>query len=152
MRYNNVAAVVRKLCVFHCWMYKWIVLLIVMCMVFTSTLWVFGAETNTQDPEGIDYMVLVNKTHPLPEDWENKLKTVHITNSVGDECMNEENLSWLNEMDEGKDYTQVAEFFCDFQTGNGSGPVLEPNTEYKDYQWWLARRSGEGWQLITMGY
>lgn len=30
-------------------------------------------------------MALVNKTHPLPEDWENKLETVHITNSVGDD-------------------------------------------------------------------
>lgn len=30
-------------------------------------------------------MALVNKTHPLPEDWEEKLQTVHMTNSVGDD-------------------------------------------------------------------
>ena len=30
-------------------------------------------------------MALVNKTHPLPEDWEDKLETVHMTNSVGDD-------------------------------------------------------------------
>ena len=41
-----------------------------------------GEEPET---EGIDYMVLVNKTHPLPEDWEEKLETVHMTNSVGDD-------------------------------------------------------------------
>ena len=35
--------------------------------------------------DGIDYMALVNKTHPLPEDWEEKLQTVHMTNSVGDD-------------------------------------------------------------------
>ena len=34
---------------------------------------------------GIDYMVLVNKTHPLPADWEDKLQTVHMTNSVGND-------------------------------------------------------------------
>ena len=34
---------------------------------------------------GIDYMVLVNKTHALPDDWEDKLETVHMTNSVGDD-------------------------------------------------------------------
>lgn len=33
--------------------------------------------------DGIDYMVLVNKTHALPEDWEEKLETVHTTNTVG---------------------------------------------------------------------
>lgn len=35
--------------------------------------------------DGIDYMALVNKTHPLPENWEKELKTVKMTNSVGDE-------------------------------------------------------------------
>lgn len=35
--------------------------------------------------DGIDYLVLVNKTHPLPEGWEDKLETVHITNSLGDD-------------------------------------------------------------------
>ena len=33
----------------------------------------------------IDYMALVNKTHKLPDDWEKKLQTVHMTNSVGDD-------------------------------------------------------------------
>ena len=33
----------------------------------------------------IDYMVLVNKLNPLPEDWEANLKTEHFTNTVGDD-------------------------------------------------------------------
>lgn len=33
----------------------------------------------------IDYMVLVNKTHPLPDGWEEALETVHTKNSVGDD-------------------------------------------------------------------
>ena len=37
------------------------------------------------EPGQIDYMALVNKLHPLPEGWEESLKTVHVTNSVGDD-------------------------------------------------------------------
>ena len=31
----------------------------------------------------MDYMILVNKQHPLPEGWEKELETVTITNSFG---------------------------------------------------------------------
>ena len=34
---------------------------------------------------GIDYLALVNKLNPLPEGWEDALKTVVTVNSVGDE-------------------------------------------------------------------
>ncbi len=46
-----------------------------------------SAESINETPasDSIDYMALVNKTHPLPEDWEDKLETVHMTNSVGDD-------------------------------------------------------------------
>ena len=43
------------------------------------------AATETPVTDGIDYMALVNKTHALPDDWEDKLETVHMTNSVGDD-------------------------------------------------------------------
>ena len=45
-------------------------------------------ETTTVDAvktDGIDYMALVNKTHELPDDWEDNLETVYMTNSVGDD-------------------------------------------------------------------
>lgn len=35
--------------------------------------------------EGIDYLTLVNKENKLPEDWEEKLETVTIQNSLGDD-------------------------------------------------------------------
>ena len=41
-----------------------------------------GAQTAA---EGINYLVLVNKIHPLPEGWEDALETVHTTNSLGDD-------------------------------------------------------------------
>lgn len=34
---------------------------------------------------GIDYMVLVNQQHPLPDGWEDALETEHFTNTVGDD-------------------------------------------------------------------
>ena len=43
------------------------------------------AATQTPATDGVDYMALVNKTHALPDDWEEKLETVHMTNSVGDD-------------------------------------------------------------------
>lgn len=44
-----------------------------------------AATADEAKTDGIDYMALVNKTHPLPDDWEEKLETVHLTNSVGDD-------------------------------------------------------------------
>ena len=41
-----------------------------------------GAQTAA---EGINYLVLVNKIHPLPKGWEDALETVHTTNSLGDD-------------------------------------------------------------------
>jgi D-alanyl-D-alanine carboxypeptidase len=32
-------------------------------------------------------MILVNQSHPLPEDWEKSLQTVTVVNSVGDEVV-----------------------------------------------------------------
>lgn len=40
---------------------------------------------------GINYLVLVNKVNPLPEDWEEKLQAVHMTNSLGDDVEVEKN-------------------------------------------------------------
>ena len=37
----------------------------------------------TRKTYSIDYMVLVNKTHKLSDDWEDELETVSMTNSVG---------------------------------------------------------------------
>ncbi len=44
-----------------------------------------AAATDEVKSGSIDYMVLVNKTHKLPDDWEEKLETVHMTNSIGDD-------------------------------------------------------------------
>ena len=43
------------------------------------------AEEDRDEQAGIDYLVLVNKENPLPEDWEATVDTVHMTNSLGDD-------------------------------------------------------------------
>ncbi len=43
------------------------------------------AQSASAQAEGIDYLALVNKLHPLPDGWEDALETVHFTNTVGDD-------------------------------------------------------------------
>ena len=69
---------------------------------------------------------------------------------AGDEANNEENLRWLNELKEGKNYTECAEFLTDFYSAGND--VLEADLEYTDYQWWLARTEGGAWELVNWGY
>ena len=77
---------------------------------------------------------------------------LHSLRYAGDECNSEDNIQWLNELDPGKDYVQVAEFLTDFHTAAEDSGSLEPDTEYTDYQWWLARAEDGGWQLLSWGY
>ena len=41
--------------------------------------------TAVAQADTIDYLVLVNKENPLPENWENVVETIHMTNSLGDD-------------------------------------------------------------------
>ena len=77
---------------------------------------------------------------------------LHSLRYAGDEANNAENLAWTNELDEGKGYTQVCEFLSDFHTPADAGGAWESDTEYTDWQWWLARTDDGGWQLLTWGY
>ncbi|MBQ9001097.1 MAG: M15 family metallopeptidase [Eggerthellaceae bacterium] len=79
---------------------------------------------------------------------------LHSLRYAGDDCNTPENVKWLNEIDEGAGYTQVVELIGDFHS-----PVTEDepsawalDTEYTDYQWWLARTGDDGWQLVSSGY
>ena len=77
---------------------------------------------------------------------------LHSLRYAGDDCNSEENLAWLNGLDEGKHYIQVAEFLSDFHSPVEGGDAWEADTEYTDWQWWLAREAGGGWELLTWGY
>lgn len=65
---------------------------LLLCLCLAAALVFTGCGDSTKSTadeaskaDGIDYMALVNKTHALPDDWEDKLETVHMTNSVGDD-------------------------------------------------------------------
>ena len=77
---------------------------------------------------------------------------LHSLRYAGDEYNTKENLDWLNGLDEGAKYTQVVELLTDFHSPVEGGGAWEADTEMKDYQWWLAREDGKGWQLVTFGY
>ena len=78
---------------------------------------------------------------------------LHAVRYAGDEANSEENLAWLNSLSEGANYTQAAELLTDFHSPIEGGPsAWEPDTEYTDYQWWLARSEGGGWELVSWGY
>ena len=71
---------------------------------------------------------------------------------ASDDCNSEENVKWMNELVEGKEFTECIEFLTDFRTPAENSGSLEPDTEYKDYQWWLARPEGGSWELVSFGY
>ena len=77
---------------------------------------------------------------------------LHSLRYAGDECSTEENLRWMNELDPDNNYTQVIEFLSDFHSPKEQVGAWEPDKEYTDYQWWLARTEDGGWQLLTWGY
>ncbi len=71
---------------------------------------------------------------------------------AGDEANNEENLTWLNSLDENAGYTQAAKFLMDFRTTKDAAGQWDPEREYTDYAWWLARTADGGWEIVTSGY
>ena len=77
---------------------------------------------------------------------------LHSIRYAGDDCNTPENIQWVNELKEGQDYTQCIEFLTDFHSPVEGGGAWEPDEEYADYQWWLARTEGGDWELLTWGY
>ena len=71
---------------------------------------------------------------------------------AGDECINPENLRWMNQLNPGSDYEDVLEILTDFHTPEDAVGAWEPDADYLDYQWWLARAKDGGWELLTWGY
>ena len=71
---------------------------------------------------------------------------------AGDECNSAENLKWLNAMDKDAGYTKVIEFLADFHTGNNDALVFDPDTDYKDYQWWAVQTRDGSWKIAQQGY
>ena len=72
---------------------------------------------------------------------------------AGDEAVTDENLNWMNELAPDANYTQVVEFLMDFHTPEDVGELtFNADSDYTDYQWWLARTDDGGWEIVTFGY
>ena len=54
-----------------------------MSILFYSFLILFGAITNINLQENFNYLILVNKKHKLPDDYESKVNLIYATNSFG---------------------------------------------------------------------
>ena len=70
---------------------------------------------------------------------------------AGDACASPENIAWLNGLAEGRSFDQCLCFLTDLRAPENGGHGLEPDAEYTDYPWWLARENGGDWQLVTWG-
>ena len=72
---------------------------------------------------------------------------------AGDDTATDEQLARMNKINPDAKYTQVVKFLMDLSTpADMSGTTLEPNKDYNDYQWWLARTADSGWEVVTFGY
>lgn len=72
---------------------------------------------------------------------------------AGDDAVTDDNLTRMNEIKPDGKYTQVAEFLMDFHTPEDVGELtLNRDSDYLDYQWWLARTDDGGWEIVTFGY
>lgn len=83
--------------------------------------------------------------------WEGcELKNIRY---AGDDYASDENLERINDTAPDGHYTQVAKFLMDFHSPASTGnTTFEPDKDYVDYGWWLARTADSGWEIITFGY
>lgn len=74
---------------------------------------------------------------------------------AGDDATNAETLEWLNRLD-GADpenpFTECAAFTSDFRTTENTEPGFNPNGNYTDWQWYVARTENGDWALMSWGY
>ncbi len=71
---------------------------------------------------------------------------------AGDSCMSSENLAWMNQLGENAPYAWCIEFLSDFHTPKDASGAWEPDAEYKNWEWWLARTEDGEWELLSWGY
>lgn len=89
------------------------------------------------------------------QEWEELGCELHSIRYASDSCNSVSNIKWMNDLSEnGTVYTQCIEFFMDYHSPSEliAGTGWNPDCEYKDYRWWLARSDGGSWDLMTSGY
>ena len=77
---------------------------------------------------------------------------MHSIRYAGDACNSEENLQWMNDLGNGDAFSQCIEFVSDFHSPKEAYGAWKADSEYTEWQWWLARSEGGDWELMTWGY
>lgn len=72
-----------------------------------------------------------------------------------EECGSADNIAWMNDLraenDNREAFTQCIAFDSSFRSPKRGGSAWEADEEYT-WSWWLARREGGAWKLMTWGY
>ena len=123
------------------------------------------SETALEDTSGADVLIdYGNSELYTREDMDEAISLIreifsgwegcelHAVRYAGDDCCNQETISWMNSLKPGSGYTQCIEFVSDFHSPLEDAGAWEPDMEYTDWQWWLARTDGGSWELLTWGY
>ncbi|MBR3246921.1 MAG: M15 family metallopeptidase [Clostridiales bacterium] len=76
---------------------------------------------------------------------------LHAIRYDGDEADNGDNLEWLNAVNGGTEYVDVAKFVIDFHSPEMGNISWNPDEEYTDYEFWLARTEYGGWDIAFIG-
>ena len=72
---------------------------------------------------------------------------------AGDEAGTDAELERMNTINPDGKYTQAVKFLMDFHTPKNTGDTtFNPDADYNDYAWWLARADKGGWEIVTFGY
>ncbi|MCB6991552.1 hypothetical protein LI187_13810 [bacterium 210820-DFI.6.38] len=81
---------------------------------------------------------------------------LHSLSYVSDEkCNTAENIAWMNQCkatDDPEVFTQCIAFDSNFHSPMMDSGAWNPDEEYTDWEWWLARSDGGEWKLMTYGY
>ena len=72
---------------------------------------------------------------------------------AGDEFNSKENLDWLNGLSDNNEYTKIMKFLVDFHSPDEETiSSFDPDTDYKDYEFWYALDKDGNWKLVSYGY
>lgn len=78
---------------------------------------------------------------------------LHTISYISDDCNCKENIEWMNSLgDTDMAYTQCIMFESNFHSPKSGGGAWNPNSEYTNWEWWLARSDNGEWNLMTWGY
>ncbi len=78
---------------------------------------------------------------------------LHSIRYTSDECNSEKNIAWMNDLGkENTEFTQCILFVSDFHSPKTNAGAWNPDEEYTNWQWWLARTENGEWRLMTWGY